>query len=128
MIALSRLPDGRVVDAAARTPDATPLQIAGKTGTSQARVITAAERARGVMRDADLPWRLRDNALFVSFGPWDNPRYACAVVIEHGGHMNPALDASPISARILRQAFLRDPGRRPPARLATLEPPQRGRA
>jgi penicillin-binding protein 2 len=65
---------------------------------------------------------LRDNALFISFGPWDNPRYACAVVIEHGGHMNPLQDASPISAMILRETFLRDPANRPSARLAQLEP------
>ena len=128
MIALSRNPDGAVVEARAAAPGATPLQIAGKTGTSQVRVITAAERARGVLHDSELPWRLRDNALFVSFGPWDNPRYACAVVIEHGGHLNPAMDASPISAAILREAFKRDSANRPPARLATLEAHLRERA
>jgi penicillin-binding protein 2 len=121
MVQCVRRPDGVIVDAAGAPPGCTPIQIAGKTGTSQARVITAAERARGVMRDADLPWRLRDNALFVSFGPWDNPRYACAVVIEHGGHINPEFDASPIAARILRQTFLRDPSRRAAARLAALD-------
>jgi penicillin-binding protein 2 len=122
MIQCVRRPDGVIVDAAGADPSWAPIRIAGKTGTSQVRIITAAERARGVMRDADLPWRLRDNALFVSFGPWDNPRYACAVVIEHGGHMNPQFDASPISAMILRQTFLRDPARRAASRLATLEP------
>jgi penicillin-binding protein 2 len=121
MIQLMRRPDGVIVEAALAPPGSTPVQIAGKTGTAQARVITAAERARGVMRDADLPWRLRDHALFVSFGPYDNPRYAAAVVLEHGGHINPQLDAAPISAMILRQALLRDPSNRPPARLAQLE-------
>ncbi len=121
MIQCVRRPDGKIVDAAGADPSWAKIQIAGKTGTSQARVISAAERARGVIRDADLPWRLRDNALFVSFGPWDNPRYACAVVIEHGGHMNPLLDASPISAMILRETFLRDPANRPASRLAQLE-------
>jgi penicillin-binding protein 2 len=121
MIQCVRRPDGAIVDAAQGQPGWTPIQIAGKTGTSQARVITAAERARGVMRDADLPWHLRDNALFVSFGPWDAPRYACAVVLEHGGHINPLLDAAPISAMILRQTFLRDPANRSAARLAQLE-------
>ncbi|WP_395645662.1 penicillin-binding protein 2 [Terricaulis sp.] len=121
MIQCVRRPDGVIVDAAGADPTWPKIQIAGKTGTSQARVITAAERARGVIRDADLPWRLRDNALFVSFGPWDNPRYACAVVIEHGGHINPEFDASPIAARVLRQTFLRDPARRAAARLAALD-------
>jgi penicillin-binding protein 2 len=121
MIQLMRRPDGVIVEAVGAPPGSTPVQIAGKTGTAQARVITAAERARGVIRDADLPWRLRDHALFVSFGPYDRPRYAAAVVLEHGGHVNPLLDAAPISAMILRQAFLRDPSNRPPARLAQLE-------
>jgi penicillin-binding protein 2 len=121
MIRLMRRPDGVIVDAEAAPPGSTPIQIAGKTGTAQARVISAAERARGVIRDADLPWRLRDHALFVSFGPYDNPRYAAAVVMEHGGHINPMLDASPISAMIMRQTFLRDPSNRAPARLAQLE-------
>ena len=128
LIALTRNPDGSVVDTQAALAGGVPLQIAGKTGTSQARVITAAERAQGVRHDSELPWRLRDNALFVSFGPWDNPRYACAVVIEHGGHLNPAMDASPISAAILREAFKRDSANRPPARLATLEAHLRERA
>lgn len=121
MIQCVRRPDGIIVDAAGAERSWAPVQIAGKTGTSQVRIITAAERARGVTRDADLPWALRDNALFVSYGPVDNPRYACAVVIEHGGHLNPQFDASPIAAIILRQAFLRDSARRPTARLATLE-------
>ena len=128
MIALTRMPTGEILETVHAPPGGSPLRIAGKTGTSQARVITAAERARGVTRDADLPWHLRDNALFVSFGPWENPRYACAVVIEHGGHINPLIDASPIAATLLRATFLRDPSRRAPARLATLESPARGRA
>jgi penicillin-binding protein 2 len=121
MIAMVRRPDGVMVDVSEGEPGWTPIQIAGKTGTSQVRIITAAERARGVMRDADLPWHLRDNALFVSFGPWDAPRYACAVVIEHGGHINTTYDASPIAARILRETFKRDPANRDAARLASLE-------
>ena len=43
------------------------MQMAGKTGTSQVRNITAAERARGVFRNEDLPWERRDHALFVCF-------------------------------------------------------------
>ena len=53
--------------------------MAGKTGTSQVRNITAAERARGVTRNEDLPWERRDHALFVNFAPADNPRIAVAV-------------------------------------------------
>lgn len=61
------------------------LPIGGKTGTAQVRRITAAERSKGVISNEDLPWDKRDHALFVAFGPVSAPRYACAVVIEHGG-------------------------------------------
>ncbi|MFQ5566589.1 MAG: penicillin-binding protein 2, partial [Paracoccaceae bacterium] len=47
--------------------------MAGKTGTSQVRNITAAERAAGVTRNEDLPWKRRDHALFVCFAPFDEP-------------------------------------------------------
>lgn len=61
------------------------LQIGGKTGTAQVRRITAAERGKGVIKNEDLPWDKRDHALFVAYGPVAAPRYACAVIIEHGG-------------------------------------------
>ncbi len=61
------------------------LAMGGKTGTSQVRRITAAERARGVIKNEDLPWDKRDHALFVAFAPVHAPRFACAVVVEHGG-------------------------------------------
>ena len=60
------------------------IQMAGKTGTAQVRRITAAERRRGVRRNESLPWRLRDHALFIAFAPVVAPRYAVAVVVEHG--------------------------------------------
>jgi penicillin-binding protein 2 len=120
MIQLVRRPtDDAMVDATEGEPGWEPVRMAGKTGTAQVRVITAAERWRGVRRDEDLPWHLRDNALFVCYGPWHSPRYACAVVIEHGSHGSSA--AAPIAALLMREAFLRDPARRPPARLAQLE-------
>jgi penicillin-binding protein 2 len=61
------------------------VQLAGKTGTAQVRRITMAERRGGVRSNASLPWELRDHGLFVCYAPTDNPRYAAAVVIEHGG-------------------------------------------
>lgn len=61
------------------------MRMAGKTGTSQVRRITAEERARGVTSNADLPWERRDHGLFVCFAPYDNPKYAVSVVVEHGG-------------------------------------------
>jgi penicillin-binding protein 2 len=75
------------------------MWMAGKTGTSQVRRITKAERARGVRKNRDLPWELRDHALFVAFAPHDAPRFACAVVVEHGGGGSRA--AAPIAKDVL---------------------------
>jgi penicillin-binding protein 2 len=61
------------------------LRIAGKTGTSQVRNISAAERARGVISNDQLPWNRRDHALYVSYAPQQAPRIAVSVVVEHGG-------------------------------------------
>lgn len=58
--------------------------LCGKTGTSQVYSITEAERAEGVRSCSDLPWRLRDHALFVAYAPAEAPRYAICVVVEHG--------------------------------------------
>lgn len=82
---------------------AADYKMAGKTGTSQVRRITAEERARGVTRNADLPWERRDHALYVDFAPVDNPRYAVAVVVEHGGGGSTA--AAPIGRDITLQAL-----------------------
>ena len=79
------------------------MRMAGKTGTSQVRNITAAERAAGVTKNEDLPWERRDHALFVNFAPYDNPKYAVAVVVEHGGSGSSA--AAPIARDITLQAL-----------------------
>lgn len=77
------------------------MAIAGKTGTSQVRRITTAERARGVTRNEDLPWERRDHALFVCFAPYDRPRYAVSVIVEHGG------GGSKVAAPIARDLMIR---------------------
>ena len=79
------------------------LRMAGKTGTSQVRNISAAERARGVISNANLPWNRRDHALFVGYAPLDAPRYAVAVVVEHGGGGSTA--AAPIGRDVLLRAL-----------------------
>jgi penicillin-binding protein 2 len=79
------------------------MQMAGKTGTSQVRRITAEERANGVTRNEDLPWERRDHALFVNFAPVEKPRFAVAVVVEHGGGGSTA--AAPIGRDITLQAL-----------------------
>ena len=79
------------------------LRMAGKTGTSQVRNITAAERRAGVIRNEDLPWERRDHALFVNFAPYENPRVAVSVIVEHGGGGSKA--AAPIARDITLQAL-----------------------
>lgn len=71
----------------------------GKTGTVQVRRITRAERDEGVVKNEDLPWKERDHALFVGYAPVSAPRYAVAVVVEHGGSGSSA--AAPIARDIL---------------------------
>ncbi len=88
------------------------MEMAGKTGTSQVRRITLAERATGVRKNEDLPWPQRDHALFVAFAPVHQPRYAISVVIEHGGSGSGA--AAPIARDILIECQRRDPARRNP--------------
>ena len=95
------------------------VAIAGKTGTAQVRRITMAERARGVISNAALPFKLRDHALFIGFAPADAPRYACAIVLEHGGHTVRNLDTPGIGRDIMTYLLDRD---RALATLAELEP------
>ena len=74
--------------------------LAGKTGTSQVRRISKAERRTGVLKNKDRPWKDRDHALFVAFAPLSAPRYAAAVVVEHGG------SGSGVAAPIVRDILL----------------------
>jgi penicillin-binding protein 2 len=63
-------------------------QVSGKTGTAQVRRFTAEERRAnngGVIANHLLPWNRRDHALFTGFLPFDNPKYAITIVVEHGG-------------------------------------------
>ena len=78
-------------------------RMAGKTGTSQVRNITAAERARGVVSNEQLPWNRRDHALFVCYAPYEAPKYAVSVVVEHGGGGGAV--AGPIGRDILLYAL-----------------------
>lgn len=79
------------------------FRLAGKTGTSQVRNISKAERRSGVVRNEDLPWERRDHALFVSFAPMEVPKYAISVVVEHGGGGSKA--AAPIARDLMLQAL-----------------------
>ena len=81
-------------------------KMGGKTGTTQVRRISMKERAGGIRRDESLPWNLRNHALFIGFTPIDNPKYAVAVVVEHGSSGSGV--AAPIASKILKEALRLD--------------------
>jgi len=79
------------------------VQMGGKTGTTQVRRITLKERAKGIKRDEDLPWKYRNHAWFMAYAPHDNPKYAVAVIAEHGSSGSGV--AAPIASKILEEAI-----------------------
>ena len=101
---------------AARIPNP-GLAMGGKSGTSQVRHISDYERAHGVRKVRQVPWKQRDHALFVAFAPVSAPRYVCATVVEHGGTSGGggSAVAAPICRDILLEVQRRDPSRRVPA-------------
>jgi penicillin-binding protein 2 len=76
------------------------IQMAGKTGTAQVRRITGGQRGQSG------DWRYRDHGLFVFFAPVHEPRYAGAVVIEHG--LGGARAAAPVAKDVLTYLFDKD--------------------
>ena len=96
------------------------MEMSGKTGTAQVRRISKAERETGVLKNHERPWRERDHALFVGYAPSDNPRYAVAVVVEHGGGGSKV--AAPIARDLLLETQKRDPANRTVAPAAAEAP------
>ncbi len=98
------------------------MSMGGKTGTAQVRRISQHERDSGVIKNKDMAWRYRDHALFVGYGPVEAPRYAIAVVVEHGGGGSSV--AAPIARDVMTQTLKRDPARLAPgANVAGLRAP-----
>ncbi len=89
-----------------KDPAVAAMGMGGKTGTAQVKRITKQERALGIKNET-LPWRFRHHALFVGYAPLDKPRYACAVVVEHGGGGSSA--AAPVARDLLTMTLQRDP-------------------
>ena len=84
----------------------TGVQMAGKTGSTQVRRVSREQRERGFRSD-QLPWEFRPHALFVCYAPYDNPRYAVSVVVEHGNAG--AAAAAPLARDIMIDVLTRDP-------------------
>ena len=82
------------------------IKMGGKTGTTQVRRISLKERAEGIKKDEDLPWKYRNHAWFMAYAPHDNPKYAVAVIVEHG--RSGAGVAAPIASKILEEAIKLD--------------------
>ena len=83
------------------------MKMAGKTGSVQVRRISLKERQTGVIKQKDLPWKYRDHAIFIGYAPADNPKYAVAVLVEHGGGGSSV--AAPIASKILKESLILDP-------------------
>ncbi|MGB0683976.1 MAG: penicillin-binding protein 2 [Magnetovibrionaceae bacterium] len=92
------------------------MELAGKTGTAQVRRISKAERESGVRKNEELDYQMRDHSLFVGYAPHGNPRFAAAVVVEHGGSGSKV--AAPIASRMLELAQLRHREKADPVNLA----------
>ncbi|GAB5488699.1 MAG: penicillin-binding protein 2 [Parasphingorhabdus sp.] len=75
------------------------VKLAGKTGTAQVVSLSVSDGRTG-------PWKYRDHGLFVCFAPVEKPKYAAAVVIEHGGGSGAAY---PVARDVL--TFLYDKGK-----------------
>jgi len=85
--------------------------MSGKTGTTQVKGITLAEREEGLPDIEDIPWNERSHALFVAYAPHESPRYALSLVVEHGGGGSSV--AAPISKDIMKEVLKYDPSRKP---------------
>lgn len=86
------------------------VQMAGKTGSAQVRRVSRAMRESGHFDSSALPWEYRPHALFICFAPFDAPRYAVSVVVEHGNAG--AAVAAPLARDIMTDALTRDPANR----------------
>ncbi len=101
--AMASVTEGNGTAAAAAQLGLGPIKMAGKTGTAQAHNYLSGHGAHGAVGE----WALRDHAWFIAFAPYDDPRYALSVLVEHGGFGAQA--AAPKAREIMRVALLKDP-------------------
>ena len=74
-------------------------QFAGKTGTAQVKRITEEERELD-LKTNQIPYKQRDHAWYVAFGPYKDPRYAVSILVEHGG--SGSSTAAPIAKKLFK--------------------------
>jgi len=92
--AMSEVVNGRGTAGRARLP-VDGVLMAGKTGTAQVVSLNVGGGKGG-------SWKYRDHGLFIFFAPFDKPRYAGVVVIEHGGGSGAAY---PIARDVMTYLF-----------------------
>ena len=92
--AMNEVVNGRGTAGKARIP-IPGVQMAGKTGTAQVVGLNMGNGKGG-------QWKRRDHGHFICFAPFDKPRYACAVVVEHGGGSG---SAYPIARDVMTYLF-----------------------
>lgn len=72
------------------------IELSGKTGTAQVVSLAYGRGGKGV------PWKYRDHGHFICFAPYDKPKYACAVAIEHGAGSS---SAYPVARDVMTYLF-----------------------
>ena len=85
--------------------DDTRFTFAGKTGSSQIKKFTEAQREAEVKQES-LDYKDRDHAIFIAYAPVSDPKYAISVVVEHGG--SGSKSAAPIAKQVIKKVLERD--------------------
>jgi penicillin-binding protein 2 len=75
-------------------------QLAGKTGTAQ---VQSKLNAQDDLNRGSIAWVSRNHAIFAGFAPFNNPRYAIAVLVDHGGGGGKV--AAPIASKIMLEVL-----------------------
>jgi len=91
------------------------LRIAGKTGTAQVAKLT--KRVKDVRTVA---YMRRDHAWFVGYAPFEDPRIAVAVLVEHGGFGSSA--AAPVALEVFKAYLAEDESGKGPVELERTAP------
>jgi penicillin-binding protein 2 len=73
--------------------------IAGKTGTAQVIAMAQDDDKKGKSKIPELD-KHKDHAWFMGYAPYENPKIAFAILVEHGGHGGSA--AGPVAAAIVK--------------------------
>lgn len=81
-----------VTEGTAREARSSVVPLAGKTGTAQVVSLRAKSQE-------ETPKRFRDHAWFVAYAPFEHPRIAVAVLVEHMGHGGSA--AAPLAKELI---------------------------